>query len=197
VLETRTVLPVGGREPLPVNIRVISATHRSLRKEVAEGRFRADLMYRLRVIPVFLPPLRDRPGDVALLAEKLVEELNGRSRRRIEQISGAAHAVLARHTWPGNVRELYNAITYAFVVGDGPVLRPTELPPELVAPELDLQVAPTPESPAASDPEARKILAVLERTGGNRDRAAKILGLSRVTLGRKMRALGLAPPTSR
>jgi transcriptional regulator with PAS, ATPase and Fis domain len=197
VLETRTVLPVGGREPLPVNIRVISATHRSLRKEVAEGRFRADLMYRLRVIPVFLPPLRDRPGDVALLAEKLVEELNGRSRRRIEQISGAAHAVLARHTWPGNVRELYNAITYAFVVGDGPVLRPTELPPELVAPELDLQAAPTPESPATSDPEARKILAVLERTGGNRDRAAKILGLSRVTLWRKMRALGLAPPSSR
>ncbi len=197
VLETHSVLPVGGRDAVPVNIRVISATHRSLRTEVAEGRFRADLMYRLRVIPVFLPSLRDRPSDVALLAEKIVDELNGRSRRHIELISGAAMAVLTRHTWPGNVRELYNAITYAFVVGDGPVLRPTELPPELVSPELDPHapevVAGPPEMAMPADPEARRIVAVLERTGGNRDRAAKILGLSRVTLWRRMRALGLAP----
>ena len=88
LLETHSVLPVGGRDAVPVNIRVISATHRSLRQDVADGRFRADLMYRLRVIPVFLPPLRDRSGDVALLAEKIVEKLNQRSRRRVEQISG-------------------------------------------------------------------------------------------------------------
>lgn len=195
VLETHTVLPVGGREPVPVDIRVISATHRSLRADVVEGRFRADLMYRLRVIPVFLPPLRDRTADVALLAEKIIDELNGRSRRRIEQISGAAMAVLRRHSWPGNVRELYNAITYAFVTGDGPVLRPADLPPELVSPEIDLQMAEfvstPPEMAMPADPEARRILAVLERTDGNRDRAAKILGLSRVTLWRRMRALGL------
>jgi len=196
VIETKTVIPVGARDPIPVDVRIVSATHRSLRAEVERGTFRADLMYRLRVFPLFLPPLRDRRDDIALLAEKHVERLSEKSARKIEHISAAAVEVLRRHRWPGNVRELHNALSYAMVIGDGPVLRPSDLPPELLDPTLDpvtsAEVSGPAEPPTAGDPEARRILDVLERTGGNRDRAAKILGLSRVTLWRRMKALGLA-----
>lgn len=202
VLETRTVLPVGGREPIPVDVRIVSATHRSLRSEVAAGRFRADLMHRLRVIPLFLPPLRARPGDIELLAEKLLARMNEHSERKIEHISPAALAVLIRHSWPGNVRELQNVLSYALVIGSGPVLRSSDLPPELLDPSIDPavgdEVSTPPEAEENSpDSEATRIRDVLERTGGNRDRAAKILGLSRVTLWRRMRAFGLVAERAR
>ena len=193
VLETRTVLPVGARDPIPVDVRVVSATHRALRAEVEAGRFRADLMFRLRVIPVRLPPLRERPTDVALLTEKLCAEWNARGRRQIASVAPAAAAALERHAWPGNVRELRNVIAYAFAIGDGPVLELRDLPDELAA------TAPAPGeitvvAPAAADdtpPEVRRIRDALARTGGNRDRAARLLGMSRVTLWRRLRALGL------
>jgi DNA-binding NtrC family response regulator len=195
-LETRTVLPVGGREPIPVDVRIVSATHRSLRKEVEAARFRADLMYRLRVIPLFLPPLRERPGDVRLLVERLIEETNRTHRRRIARISEVAMAALERHDWPGNVRELKNVLAYAYAIGDGPVLELSHLPPELSAPELGgrapLVGADATLPQRADSPEARRILEALARSGQSRERAAQILGLSRVTLWRRMKALGLA-----
>ena len=195
VLETRTVLPVGGRDPFPVDVRVVSATHRALRAEVEAGRFRADLMFRLRVIPVRLPPLRERPADVGLLTDKLIAELNARGRRRIDRVSAAAAAALERYEWPGNVRELRNVLAYAFAIGDGPVLELRDLPDEVAAlaptgAELAVIVAPTGVLDDAS-PDARRIRDALARTGGNRDRAAKLLGWSRVTLWRRMRALDL------
>ena len=200
VLETRTVLPVGGREPVPVDVRIVSATHRALRKEVEAGRFRADLMYRLRVIPIFLPALRERKDDIALLCEKLLEQLGKTARRRVERVSPAAMRVLERYDWPGNVRELANVLAYALVIGQGPIVQPGDLPPELLDGTLEQleseDSAPT--KPMASDtPEARRILSVLARAGGNKNRAAQVLGISRVTLWRKLRALGLdAEPSS-
>lgn len=195
VLETQTVIPVGAREPVPVNVRIISATHRALRKEVEAGRFRADLMYRLRVVPIFIPALRERDGDIELLTHKLCEELNATRRRKIDRISPAALAVLTRHDWPGNVRELRNVLAYAYAMGDGPELVPGDLPPELLDPRIDHDPAPHASSdgarPAPTDSEARRIATVLERTGGNRQRAAQILGMSRVTLWRRMRKLSL------
>ncbi len=200
VLETRAVVPVGAREPIPVDVRIVSATHRALRAEVEAGRFRADLMFRLRVIPVRLPPLRDRPADVALLTEKLIAELNARGRRQIASVSAAAAAALERHEWPGNVRELRNVLAYAFAIGEGPVLELGDLPPELsqlLPPLTEVVVAAPPEaagaglSPSLASAEARRIHEALARTGGNRDRAAKLLGWSRVTLWRRMRSLGL------
>src|SRR5690606_6218979 len=95
VLETRTVIPIGGREPVPVDVRIVAATHQSLRNAVEAGRFRADLMYRLRVIPIFLPPLRARPADVALLAQKIIEELNRQGGRQVARISPAALTALS------------------------------------------------------------------------------------------------------
>lgn len=189
VLETRTVMPVGARDPIPVDVRFVSATHRSLRREVEAGRFRSDLMYRLRVVPIFLPPLRDRPEDVLLLAERFIEEGNRKGPRRIEEISPEALALLQAHDWPGNVRELHNVIRYAFVIGEGPRLLPTDLPPEFFEPDEVRQGAA-----GASSDEAKRILQVLAEVGGNREEAARRLGYSRATLWRRMRTLGLLPP---
>jgi transcriptional regulator with PAS, ATPase and Fis domain len=193
VLEERTVLPVGGRTPIPVDVRLVSATHRSLRQAVEEGCFRADLMFRLRVIPVLLPPLRARRGDVKLLAETFLEEHNARGRRRVDHIAPATQRILDTYAWPGNVRELRNVMEYAFVIGDGPVLSPGDLPVELSDPgSADLGTAPRPVSEDVR-PEARRILAALERSAGSRERAAQILGISRITLWRRMKDLGLVP----
>jgi DNA-binding NtrC family response regulator len=195
VLETRSVIPVGGREPIPVDTRIVSATHRSLRQEVEAGRFRADLMFRLRVIPIFLPPLRQRRQDIGLLCDKMIELMAPAARRKLERVSPSALALLERYDWPGNVRELANVLAYAFAIGDGPILTPSDLPPELFDPSQAAGVVQTqmpPEPPAAQDAESRRILSVLERTGGNKQQAAQILGMSRVTLWRRLKALGEA-----
>jgi transcriptional regulator with PAS, ATPase and Fis domain len=194
VLETRTVLPVGARKPIPIDVRFVSATHRALRQEVDAGRFRGDLMYRLRVIPIFLPPLRARPGDVRLLVQKLIDDARSKKRTRIEGVSPEAMRVLERHPFPGNVRELKNVLAYAFALSDGPLLLPTDLPPELSSrsPGEAIVEAPVELPRMPSDPEAARIVRALERAGGSRERAAKVLGISRVTLWRRMRTLGLA-----
>ncbi len=195
VLETRSVLPVGAREPAPVDIRIVSATHRSLRHEVEAGRFRADLMYRLRVIPLMLPPLRERLADLPLLCDRLCGEMNATWSRQVTSVAPAAMAALQRHDWPGNIRELKNVLAYAYAIGDGPTLQPGDLPAELF--EQDQRnadsawVAP---SSVEEGPEGRRIRHALERAGGNRERAAQILGLSRVTLWRRMKQLGLVEP---
>jgi len=197
VVETRTVIPVGGRDAIPVDVRVVSATHRALRAEVEAGRFRADLMYRLRVIPIRLPPLRERPADVLLIAHRIIDELNARGRRQLTGIAPPAEVALERYAWPGNVRELRNVLAYAFAIGEGPILRVADLPPEVAAstsagPEVFVGADAPPEAPRPGEPpEARRIRDALARTSGNRDRAAKLLGLSRVTLWRRMRDLGL------
>jgi transcriptional regulator with PAS, ATPase and Fis domain len=180
VLETHSVIPVGAREPIPIDVRIISATHRALRKEVEAGRFRADLMYRLRVIPIFLPPLRERIEDVALLTDKIVAEMNPTRRRKIEIISPPALRILENHLFPGNVRELRNILSFAYAMGDGPVLMPADLPRELTVEEpMNL----------SQDPMRRAIESALRNAGGNRHKAAEALGLSRVTLWRRMKEL--------
>jgi transcriptional regulator with PAS, ATPase and Fis domain len=195
VLETHTVIPVGGTDPVAVNVRIVAATHQSLRRAVELGRFRADLMYRLRVVPVFLPPLRARRGDVALLTQHLVDELNTAGERHVARVAPGTLAALTRYPWPGNVRELRNALEYAFVIGEGPVLNEADLPPEVTAPERAEEPSATamnapPE--LGGSPEAQRIERALERANGNRTRAAKILGMSRVTLWRRMRELAMA-----
>jgi transcriptional regulator with PAS, ATPase and Fis domain len=196
VLETRTVLPVGGRKPVAVDVRFVSATHRALRREVEAGRFRGDLMYRLRVIPIFLPPLRARRGDVALLVDKLLADARAKGQTSILRASPEALKIMERHDWPGNVRELKNVLAYAFALADGPILLPTDLPPDLL-PRDAAEGAAEPRADDGrrpTDPEADRILRTLERAGGSRERAARVLGISRVTLWRRMRALGIGAP---
>jgi transcriptional regulator with PAS, ATPase and Fis domain len=196
VLETRSVIPIGGTEGIDVDVRIVAATHQSLRRAVEQNRFRADLMYRLRVVPIFLPPLVARRGDLELITDKLIEQLNREGSRQVTQVSRAARDAIAGYPWPGNVRELRNALEYAYVIGDGSVLLDVELPPEVSGVAFD------PDEPAINmrepqvtrpdePPEARRIRLALEHADGNRERAAQILGMSRVTLWRRIKALGL------
>ncbi|MFY1830775.1 sigma-54 interaction domain-containing protein [Myxococcus fulvus] len=189
VLETRTVIPVGGRAPVPVDVRIIAATHRALRREVEAGRFRADLMYRLRVVPIFLPTLRERRGDILPLALRFLDEQHQRGSRRVERIAPGARKLLESHGWPGNVRELRNVMEYAYVIGEGPVLREVDLPPEFSEAKA-LSSAATGTTGATLDED--QVRAALTRAGGNRSEAARLLGVSRVTLWRRLRALGEA-----
>jgi transcriptional regulator with PAS, ATPase and Fis domain len=194
VLETRSVLPVGGRKPIAVDVRIVSATHRALRREVEAGRFRADLMYRLRVIPIFLPALRERREDIALLCEKFIEGNNPIARRRIERVAPSVLSLLERQDWIGNVRELRNVLAYAYAIGDGPILQPSDLPPELLDPTLaggEVGARDTP-GDAELSAEGRRLLDALQRTGGNKTQAANLLGMSRVTLWRRLQELDIA-----
>lgn len=196
VLETRSVIPIGSTDSIDVDVRIVAATHQSLRRAVEQNRFRADLMYRLRVVPIFSPPLVARRGDLELITDKLIEQLNDEGGRRVTQVSRSARDAIAGYPWPGNVRELKNALQYAYVIGDGPVLLDVELPPEVSGmafdpdePAINMRMP----QPASDDesPEARRIRLALEHADGNRERAAQILGMSRVTLWRRMKALGL------
>jgi two-component system, NtrC family, response regulator AtoC len=199
VLETHTVIPVGGRSPVPVDVRIVAATHRALRREVEAGRFRADLMYRLRVVPLFLPPLRERRGDILPLARRFLDELEQQGARRVERFSPGARRLLEGHPWTGNVRELRNVMQYAYVIGEGPLLHEADLPPEFSEPraplldslpaapeETDVPLPGPVEEAAGAGPEALR--AALARAGGNRTLAARLLGISRVTLWRRLRA---------
>ena len=198
VLETRTVIPVGSTDPVEVDVRIIAATHQPLRAAVEHGRFRADLMYRLRIVPVFLPPLAARVGDVELLTHKMIEQLNAQGGRQITRISPGALEALTEYPWPGNVRELRSALEYAYVIGDGGQLVEADLPPEIGGAPAGATGTNT--SPIAPDgdgdehPEAHRIRVALERAAGNRERAAQMLGMSRVTLWRRMRSYGLLDP---
>jgi transcriptional regulator with PAS, ATPase and Fis domain len=198
VLETRTVIPVGSTDPVEVDVRIIAATHQPLRAAVEHGRFRADLMYRLRIVPVFLPPLAARVGDVELLTHKMIEQLNAQGGRQITRISPGALEALTEYPWPGNVRELRSALEYAYVIGDGSQLVEADLPPEIggaLAAAAGTNTSPVAQAGAGDDrPEARRIRVALERAAGNRERAAQMLGMSRVTLWRRMRSYGLLDP---
>jgi DNA-binding NtrC family response regulator len=200
LLEHGQVIPTGGRTPEAVNVRLVAGTRQPLSEAVRQGTFREELMYRLRVIPIQVPALRERPGDAELLAWKFIEKSNGASQREITQIEPEAITLLERYHWPGNVRELENVIAHALAMGEGPVLTAQQLPPELRAgPSETRSNAPgaSVNRPPAREfeqlpPEARRIWNALERADGHRGRAAASLGMSRVTLWRKMRKHGLA-----
>lgn len=188
-------VPVDGIE-VAADARVVAATRVPLSREVERGRLRADLMYRLRIVSLHLPPLRARRGDVRLLVEKFVAAENARGGRRVERVAPAALERLEAHAWPGNVRELRVAIESAFATADGPVLALADLPPEVAepfAPPTHASVPPPPSTPPAEADEASRIRRALERAAGDRARAASMLGMSRTTLWRRMRALGVAP----
>ena len=186
VLQEKTFTPLGGTESVSVDVRFVSATHRALRSAVLAREFREDLMYRIRVVPIFLPSLAERTHDVEALTWHFIRELNARGGRQIERISPDAMEAMLEHPWPGNVRELRNVIEYAYAVGEGWVLCLDELPPELrgESPPDEL-TRPSP----IDDGERRRIEEALAQVGGKKGEAADRLGMSRTTLWRKMREL--------
>jgi DNA-binding NtrC family response regulator len=191
VLEEGEVRPVGGSRSLRVSARVIAATNRPLEQAVAEGRFRQDLYYRLSVIVIRVPPLRDRRADIPLLIGSFLEDACKRAGQK-KVLSTEALDALLRHAWPGNVRELRNTIERLVVSSRGSLIEEFDLPETVVA------VGPSSEEPLFSDLptlddlERRYVLHVLEAAHGNRTRAAAILGVDRRTLYRMAERFGIA-----
>jgi len=191
-LQDRTIDRVGSTQPIAVDVRVLAATNRDLEREVAAGAFRADLYYRIHVVPIALPPLRERREDVRLLAEAFLARTRAEAGRGPTRIAPAALAALERHAWPGNVRELENAIERAVALADGEALELADLPDEI-------QLAARTESlrgevrsgrvdleTAVARFETDLIRAALARTGGNQTKAADQLGVTRRVLKLKM-----------
>lgn len=184
VIQERNYIPVGGDCSVSVDVRIIAATHRSLREEVRNGRFREDLMYRLRVVPIFLPPLRERREDIGLLIWHFIQQHNTANFRKIEKIEPSAMRTLLDYSWLGNVRELQNVVEYAFAVGRGTTLRLSELPPEFRDSRRIEQ--PAKHTLLLSDEqEAAAICKALEQSNGKVSLAAQLAGMSRATFWRK------------
>jgi two-component system response regulator PilR (NtrC family) len=198
VIQERTVRPVGSTENLPVDVRIVAATNRSLQKEVAHGRFREDLYYRLNVVQLLLPPLRDRHGDAVLLARHFTARFAEELGRPLMRVSPEVEQALSRHSFPGNVRELENIIERAVALSDADLIgieslpaplrgrtpiqgaAVNELPPEGIDLEAYLEAA-----------ERRFVSQALARTGGGRTEAAKLLGLSFRSIRYRIAKLGL------
>jgi DNA-binding NtrC family response regulator len=192
VLQEREFERVGGNQTLHVDVRVIAATNRDLKTMVTAGKFREDLYYRLNVINLTLPSLRQRPSDVPALAMHFLKRYAEENGKTVKSISDAALALLAGHTWPGNVRELENVIERAVVIADGETLEAHHLPPELSA--VSRRGGP-PAVPGATMDELERyaITKTLESVGGSTSRAAEILGISVRKIQYKLQEYGSAP----
>ena len=187
VLQEREIRRVGSNRSTSVDIRVIAATNRNIARSVELGQFRLDLFYRLNVIPIHVPPLRDRAEDVPLLIRRFMEEFRT-APGQFESISHEALAVLMGYPWPGNVRELRNVIERIFVLNRGDVIETAHLPMELTN---TLPVVEIPCRGTLDDIEKRAIINALELTSGDRIRAAKTLGIGKSTLYRKLKTYGI------
>ncbi|MEO8036302.1 MAG: sigma-54 dependent transcriptional regulator, partial [Acidobacteriota bacterium] len=190
-LQERTFERVGESHTRKADVRVIAATNVDLRRAIVEGRFREDLYYRLRVVPIEIPPLRSRREDIEPLARFLLVRVAGQHGREL-RFSADAIRVLLRYSWPGNVRELENAIEYAVAVGRGQTIQPEDLPLEVLEPQTTSRAASPDVASDAASAELQAIRATLERHHWNREATARTLGMSRTTLWRKMRESGLA-----
>ena len=194
VIETREVWRVGAVRPRKIDVRFIAATNRDLEADVSLGTFRRDLFFRLNGMTLTIPPLRERPRDLPLLARAFVERF---ARGAAPEISEAAMAALQAHGWPGNVRELRNVIERALVLCDGPAILPEHLPEPVPFAPADGDAPPEPPAaPVASDAddERARILAALAACGGNQSRAARQLGISRKVLIARLDRYGVARP---
>jgi transcriptional regulator with GAF, ATPase, and Fis domain len=199
VLQEREFERVGGNRTVKVDIRIIAATHRDLEAMVKQGTFRGDLFYRLNVVPLQLPPLRERPVDIDALAQHFATRFSLEMGKRVT-LSPSALAALRAYDWPGNVRELRNVLERAAVLAD------PEMSLEAGDLQFDISARPAPAEPAPSgapaprpsvfeaiaDEERSRIEAALRQAGGSVTRAAKVLGLPRTTLNDRMRKLGLS-----
>jgi PAS domain S-box-containing protein len=194
VLQERYIEPLGSVEPLKVDVRVVAATNKDLAELVRQGKFREDLFYRIRVIHLRLPPLRERREDIPLLVDRFIAKFNRLQDKDITGVSPEVIARLMEHDYPGNVRELENIIEQAFVLCRGGTIGLNHLPPEL-KPAVPETGAPG-STMSIRWMERCLIEAALRRQGGNRVRAAKELGIDPSTLYRKLKSLEIEPPVS-
>jgi two-component system response regulator HydG len=196
VLQERSFEPLGSSRTIRVDIRVITATNRELAAQVREGRFREDLFYRLNVVPLTVPPLRERKEDIPLLANHFLALFREKNSKPIKAISGKALDLLLRYEWPGNIRELENCIERAVIMARGEVVVPADLPPQIQM--LSREEGPMefviPSGISLGEMERAVIVKTLAETGGNRTRTAEILGINRRTLQNKLKQYALDTP---
>ncbi len=187
VLEEKTYEPLGSSETLHANVRILSATNRNLKKLVADEKFREDLYYRINVIKLLLPPLRDRKEDIPLLVDHFISKLNALHNKSITDISPSTLSIIMNHDFPGNVRELQNAIEHASVVCRGPFIEPKDLPEQLAPSKLNH----VHEARTLEELEADFIQALLRKHHWNKSLVAEELDIHKTTLWRKMKKLGI------
>ncbi len=206
MLETRTFQRVGGSEDVKTDIRIVAATNRNLVAEVAAGRFREDLYYRLNVIDIHMPALRERPGDIPLLVTHFLKEFSRENGGLVTGIEPAAMKLLENYAWPGNVRQLRNVVEKMVVLSEGGRLAVADVPAEIrtgtaasggVSPlSAPPQTTPTETPPvpdhSLADTEKEQILAAIEACRGNKSKAALQLGISRRTLHRRLHEWGIS-----
>ena len=190
VLQERVVRRVGGRESISVDIRLVSASGQDLEGSVKRGEFRQDLFYRLNVVPVRLPDLKDRREDIPLLAHHFLQQFAQQQGDAPRRFSSEAMRILMAHSWPGNVRELENAVEHALTMGADETLTPEDLPDGVTAPERDVVEEALFDSVSLEEIERRYILRVLEKMEGHQLKTAHVLGIDRRTLYRRLKQYG-------
>ncbi|HEY6329041.1 MAG TPA: sigma-54 dependent transcriptional regulator [Blastocatellia bacterium] len=190
VLQERVVRKVGGRENVTIDIRLVSASNQNLEDAAKQGQFRQDLFYRLNVVPIALPDLKDRREDIPLLVHHFLQKFSQQHTEPARRFSNEAMRILMTHSWPGNVRELENAVEHALTMGAGDILLPEDLPASITDPERDVVEDAAIDNVSLAEVERRYILRVLEKTGGHQIHTAEILGIDRRTLYRRLRQYG-------
>jgi DNA-binding NtrC family response regulator len=191
VLQEKTVTRIGGAREIPVDVRVLAATNRSLREEIAQGLFREDLFYRLSAFIIRVPPLRERPDDIPLFNRHFIDRYATEFGKPVKMVSDEVMSIFSRHPFPGNVRELENIIELAVVLAEGEVIEKRHLPQRFLA-EMEEPDTSRGQVPTLAELEKQHILRVLSTTGGNKTRASELLGISRVSLWRRLKEYGLA-----
>jgi len=186
VIQEREFMKVGSRKRRKLDIRIIAASNRDLRKEVEKGAFREDLYYRLNVVPIHLPPLRERPEDIGLLVEHFLKKYNHKCNCDVRGISEKALEMLMFYSWPGNVRELEHLVERVLVLENCDVIQPEHLPPFITQRQGEFQIFSN-NGPSLQEVEKRYIKFVMNRTNGRRKQAADILGINRKTLTAKIK----------
>jgi DNA-binding NtrC family response regulator len=202
-LQERQFERVGGIKTIKTDIRILAATHQNLKMLVQQRKFREDLYYRLNVIPIEIPPLRERKTDIPLLTHHFLEQFNKRKKKKIRGIREGAMARLLQYEWPGNVRELENTIERVIILLDGDEVTPQDLPDKFQEPP-EIEPTQSPEIPesgislddAVSEFERKLILQALVKTGWVKNKAAQLLNLNRTTLIEKIKRQNLQPPNT-
>ena len=190
VLQERVVRRVGGRENITIDIRLVSASNLDLEEAVKRGEFRQDLFYRLSVVPVRLPDLKDRREDIPLLVNHFLQKFAQQHGEPIRRFSSEAMRLLMTHAWPGNVRELENAVEHALTMGGGDILTMDDLPASVTSPERDIVEEATLDNVSLAEVERRYIIKILEKMSFHQIKTAQILGIDRRTLYRRLRQYG-------
>jgi len=190
VLEEKIIERVGDHRPIQIDVRIVTATNRDLKQLVDQGAFREDFYYRINVLPICIPPLRERTGDIPLLAESFFQRICLKSEKRIQGITNEALDLMIMYPWPGNVRELKSTLEYAFVACQGSMIALDHLPPNILHMEIPHETG-EPSSVGLNEIKKRRLIDALRQSGGNQSQAARTLGISRTSVWNQMKRFNI------